>query len=199
MHHLTDTPHETKDEKSMCGRQSQGLPYSFPFANHFLWACNYLFPPFSQNWKWNEKEQKTGKKGKQVCGLISLAKGNIVTLSLRHSLTEACSYEYVFLCLFEDVCTYIWKLYMHEYICACVHLYVCVCTFAHFPVPGLCELWECELWERLLLRSKWKASCLPTHTFICRLACGCLPAPMQERVEIHTFQQPLLNPTTCSR
>ncbi len=77
--------------------------------------------------KW--KRAKMWKKGKQVFGLISLAKGGIVTLSLRHSLTEACSCEYVVLCLFEGVCTYICRPYMHEYICECVHLCVCTGTF----------------------------------------------------------------------
>lgn len=37
------------------------------------------------------------------------------------------------------------------------------------------------------------------HAFICRLARGCLLGPMQERVEIHTFQQPLLCHTTGSQ
>lgn len=82
-----------------------------------------FIPPIFQKKKWNDKEQKQGKKGNQVCGLISPAKGNVVTLSLRHSLTEACSPEYEFVCL--RVCAHTCANHTcMQYIC--VHLHLCL-------------------------------------------------------------------------
>lgn len=122
---------------SMCKQQSQSIECSSPFTNHFLRACNHLFPPFSQNWKWNEKQ-----KEKQVCWLISVANGNMVTLSFCHSLTEGCSYEFQH--LFEGERKYMCKPYMREYInahigiCILVFVCVCVCT-SRFPCAWLVQ------------------------------------------------------------
>lgn len=61
-----------------------------------------------------------------------------------------------------------------------VYIWICVCVPAHFPVLFLL-VWVLRGFPVVL---KMKDIMFTyTHTFIYRLATGCLPAPMQEKVE----------------
>lgn len=128
------------------------------YSSHFLCTRNKM-----------KKEQKWEKRGKTrvQINVSSQRQCYYVTLSLCHSLTMTCS-EYVHVCVYSRVCVH-----------TCVsHKCVCVCVFTG-TFPYACASVCC--------RAPIKASCLPSHTFICRLACGCLPARVQERGEYTHF------------
>lgn len=141
----------------------------------------------------NEMKRRKNRKNreKQVWGLISLANGNIATLSLRHNLTEVCSNQ----CVSVFVCTYMCKpcmnaqMYICIFICVCVSVCLCSCVY-----PYAWLMWVLRAFAVALKMKGIVFTYTHIHLQISLRLPACLP-PCRR----HTLlQQPLLSPATCS-
>ncbi len=172
MHPLTNTPHPASDEASLWAAEpgpSIYFPISYPFPLGMQLFISLIFSKLEMKWK-AAKNRTNMKTSVQVNLSRQRQHGDIISPSQlnRGRLLWACAPAFVWGCVFIHVQT------AHASLTTNVHVYICICVCSD-TFSSICSCAQNE------------ASCLPKHTYICRLACDCLSAPMQQ-----------IEPQTCS-
>lgn len=172
--------HHTKPEMRHRRVSSSAATFSIVLRSLTI-PCGHatIYSPHFLKLEMKWKEAKAGKRWKRVFGLISLAKGYAVTLSLHHNLTEASSCECVCLSCKRE-CTYV-------HVC----IRVCVSGGAFSRSWLVCVLTAFAV----ALRIK---GVVFTYTHVHLQVSLRLPASLPPCRRCTLFQQPLSSPTTCS-